>query len=190
MPFLLVLLSDYLSAAAEHYCFAVNAGIVQHQATTAAGAIHLAAANIQAAKPVPLVPGQGCVPLPQQPGCVVTASEGELEQCQVLPWAPCYQVLDQLQQVSLLANQRLLGALQAYQSCSDISHMVLVDTAIKELACPAPLAAFVGLQRVHLENTMELLQVDWAIKVCLAGIGLHEGLDVCGQCLHQKSWGR
>jgi hypothetical protein len=164
---------DYLHAAAKHYCFAVNAGIVQHQATTRAGAIHLAAANIQGAKPVPPVPQQGCVLLPQQPGSEAASIDGQRQQCQDLPWVPCFQVLDQLQQVSLLANERLLGALQAYQSCSDISHMVLVDTAIKELACPAPLAAFVGLQRVHLENTMELLQVEWAIKVCSVPCGMH-----------------
>jgi hypothetical protein len=65
-------------------------------------------------------------------------------------------VLHQLSQVSLLSQPRLLAAFSLYQMCfANICRMQLVDTQMGELLRP-----------VHLENMAELLQTEWAMKVC------------------------
>uniref|UniRef100_A0A383V949 AAA+ ATPase domain-containing protein n=1 Tax=Tetradesmus obliquus TaxID=3088 RepID=A0A383V949_TETOB len=73
--------------------------------------------------------------------------------------------LQQLQRASLLAQPRLLAAFALYQGCCrDVAQLQLVDTQMGELSRPAQLGAFLALQRLHLENIMELLHCGWAIK--------------------------
>jgi hypothetical protein len=82
--------------------------------------------------------------------------------------------LQQLQRASLLAQPRLLAAFALYQGCCrDVAQLQLVDTQMGELTRPAQLGAFLALQRLHLENIMELLHCGWAIKVriCELGVG-------------------
>jgi hypothetical protein len=72
----------------------------------------------------------------------------------------------QLQRASLLAQPRLLAAFALYQGCCrDVAQLQLVDTQMGELSRPAQLGAFLAMQRLHLENIMELLHCGWAIKV-------------------------
>jgi hypothetical protein len=74
--------------------------------------------------------------------------------------------VQQLQRASLLAQPRLLAAFGLYQGCCrDVAQLQLVDTQMGELMRPAQLGAFLALQRLHLENIMELLHCGWAIKV-------------------------
>lgn len=72
----------------------------------------------------------------------------------------------QLQRVLIMAQPRLQAAFQLYQGlCRNADHLQLVDTHMGELQRPAQLGAFMALQRLHLENTLELLHCDWSIKV-------------------------
>jgi hypothetical protein len=80
--------------------------------------------------------------------------------------------VQQLQRASLLAQPRLLAAFGLYQGCCrDVAQLVLVDTQMGELLRPAQLGAFLALQRLHLENIMELLHCGWAIKVGIRKLG-------------------
>jgi hypothetical protein len=86
---------------------------------------------------------------------------------QELPRQDFGSVLHQLSQVSLLSQPRLLAAFSLYQMCfANICRMQLVDTQMGELQRPVQLGAFLALQRLHLENMAELLQTEWAMKVC------------------------
>lgn len=68
-------LADYLDAAHDHYKFAVNRAVVDHEFNTPDGAVHLAAAGIKPIKDQQVVPSQGCVPLQLLPaGCMVTSN--------------------------------------------------------------------------------------------------------------------
>jgi hypothetical protein len=164
--------TEFLDATRQHYRFAVNAAIVQHEFHTPAGSIHLAAAGIQPVQHQHMVPQQGCVALQQlPPGSAVTrrtsqhpgAAEASAEQ---LPLQPFAAVLQQLQQASLHAQPRLLAALSAYQGlAAGVAHMQLVDVQMGELQRPMQLGAFLALQRLHLENMVEVLQTAWAIPV-------------------------
>lgn len=62
----------------------------------------------------------------------------------------------------------------------DVHTLILVDTVLPELARPAQLANFVALQRLHLENIMEVLHCDWAIKVTGALPGVLASVHICG----------
>lgn len=173
--------AGYLEEAQQHYCFGVNAGIVHHQATTATGAIHLQAANIKAGRPKPIVPDCGCAPLPVEGGRCLVGWDGAVQEESDLPPQPLPLLVGALQHCSMLAQPRLLGALQAYQRCLDPSTLVLVDTQLHGLPCPAALSAFLTTQRLHLENTMEVLQCDWAIKVRPVN---HPGSATCCSATH------
>jgi hypothetical protein len=47
----------------------------------------------------------------------------------------------------------------------DIRELPLLDAKCSELALPAALPEFVEHQRLHLENAMEVLAIDWGMKV-------------------------
>lgn len=65
--------ADFLEATQEHYKFAVNAAIVEHELGTPEGSVHLAAAGIKPVRQQQAVPSQGCVPLQLlAPGCTIT----------------------------------------------------------------------------------------------------------------------
>lgn len=65
--------ADFLEATQEHYKFAVNAAIVDHEFGTREGSVHLAAAGIKPIRQQQTAPEQGCVPLQLlPPGWVVT----------------------------------------------------------------------------------------------------------------------
>lgn len=200
--------ADFLEATQEHYKFAVNAAIVDHEFGTQEGSVHLAAAGIKPIRQQHAVPSQGCVPLQLlPPGCISStytqpgpepqaavrrsswgqqwsaprssgsaAAEAEGSQLhwpgpeplvRELPKQDFGSVLHQLSQVSLLSQPRLLAAFSLYQMCfANICRMQLVDTQMGELQRPVQLGAFLALQRLHLENMAELLQTEWAMKVC------------------------
>lgn len=66
-------IADFLEATQEHYKYAVNAAIVEHEFGTPEGSVHLAAAGIKPIWQQQPVPSQGCVPLQLlAPGCTVT----------------------------------------------------------------------------------------------------------------------
>jgi len=80
--------------------------------------------------------------------------------------------LAHLERLSPLAHPRLLRALALYCGLMDVAGVALFDVGMADLQRPAPLGAFMALQRLHLETQMELLHCDWAMKVMAPPAGL------------------